>query len=55
MALSEAFAAHLASGITTLARCWALTRADGTVLGFTDHDRDIGFDGIVFKASYNFV
>lgn len=35
---------------TTRARAWALTRRDGVVLGFTDHDRDLGFDGIVFRA-----
>lgn len=50
MALSEGFEAHIASGLTTLARCWALTRRDGTVMGFTDHDRDIDFAGIRFKA-----
>jgi uncharacterized phage protein (TIGR02218 family) len=50
MALTADFEAHLASGVTTLARCWALTRRDGLVLGFTDHDRDIGFDGVTFRA-----
>jgi uncharacterized phage protein (TIGR02218 family) len=35
---------------TTRARAWALTRRDGAVLGFTDHDRDLSFDGIVFRA-----
>jgi uncharacterized phage protein (TIGR02218 family) len=50
MALSDAFEAHLATGVTTLARCWALTRADGTAFCFTDHDCDIAFDGMVFKA-----
>ncbi|TQM94287.1 DUF2163 domain-containing protein [Roseinatronobacter monicus] len=43
-------AAHLASGATTIARAWALTRADGLTLGFTDHDRDLGFEGVVFRA-----
>lgn len=42
--------AHLATGVTTVARAWAVTRKDGTVLGFTDHDRDLSFDGMVFKA-----
>ncbi|MCA0940638.1 DUF2163 domain-containing protein [Salipiger pacificus] len=42
--------AHLAGGLTTVARCWALTRADGTRYGFTDHDRDLSFDGLVFRA-----
>ncbi len=41
---------HLACGITTVCRCWAVTRRDGTVLGFTDHDRDLTFEGVVFRA-----
>lgn len=41
---------HLATGTTTVARAWALTRADGATLGFTDHDRDLGFEGITFRA-----
>ena len=44
-------AQHLASGQTTIARAWALTRADGETLGFTDHDRDLEFDGVTFAAS----
>jgi hypothetical protein len=43
--LDSALAEHIASGTTTLCRCWKLIRKDGTVLGFTDHDRDIAFDG----------
>ncbi len=43
--------AHLEAGTTTLAWCWRLTRNDGTRLGFTDHDRDIVFDGTVFEAA----
>jgi len=35
---------------TTRARAWALERADGVVLGFTDHDRDLSFDGVDFRA-----
>ena len=50
MGYSDAMKAHLAGGATTLARCFAVTRKDGLVLGFTDHDRDLGFDGIVFRA-----
>jgi uncharacterized phage protein (TIGR02218 family) len=34
----------------TLARCWRVTRSDGMVMGFTDHDRDLAFDGVVFQA-----
>lgn len=45
-----AFLEHLATGSTTVCRCWALTRADGTLLGFTDHDRTLTFEGITFRA-----
>ena len=48
--LPEGLAAHLAGGITTLCRCWRLTRGDGVVLGFTDHDRDLVFDGVLHSA-----
>jgi uncharacterized phage protein (TIGR02218 family) len=44
-------AAHLAEGATTLCRCWSLTRRDGAVLGFTDHDAPLSFDGITFAAA----
>lgn len=50
MTISPEFQAHIASGLTNFARCWALMRRDGTRQGFTDHDRDITFDGLVFKA-----
>ncbi len=43
-------AAHLEGGATTLCRCWSLTRRDGLVLGFTDHDRPLSFEGIAFAA-----
>jgi uncharacterized phage protein (TIGR02218 family) len=42
--------AKLDSGATTLARCWVLTRRDGVVQGFTDHDRDINVDGVTCRA-----
>ncbi len=42
---------HLQTGLTTTCRCWAITRADGTEYGFTDHDRDLSFDGLAFRAS----
>lgn len=41
---------HLASGATTVCRCWAVVRRDGTTLGFTDHDLPLSFDGIDFRA-----
>lgn len=48
--LPSALAAHLSGEATTLCRCWSLTRRDGAVLGFTDHDRDLAFDGILYRA-----
>lgn len=34
---------------THIARAWAITRRDGLVLGFTDHDGDLSFAGIRFR------
>ena len=52
--LPEGMQAHLDSGATTLCWCWRLTRRDETRLGFTDHDRDITFDGTTFEAAAGF-
>jgi uncharacterized phage protein (TIGR02218 family) len=52
--LPTTLAAHLASGVTTLATCWRLTRRDGVVMGFTDHDRDLVFDATEFLARTGF-
>ncbi len=43
-AASAGMQTHIAGNSTTLATCWKVKRRDGTVLGFTDHDRDIAFD-----------
>lgn len=48
--LSQGLTTHLAGGATTLSRCWRLQRTDGVVMGFTDHDKDIAFDGLTFAA-----
>lgn len=50
MTYPQALKDHLATGVTTLARAFAVTRKDGAVLGFTDHDRDLAFEGITFRA-----
>lgn len=44
-----AFRASLESGFTTRARCWRVARRDGVVLGFTDHDRPLTFEGVTFE------
>lgn len=46
--------AHLDNGATTLCWCWRLIRRDGTQIGFTDHDRDLSFDGTTFEAAAGF-
>jgi uncharacterized phage protein (TIGR02218 family) len=42
--------AHLSSGTTTLCWCYRVTRANGIVMGFTDHDRDLTVDGVLYEA-----
>jgi len=46
--------AHLDDGTTTLAWCWRLTRNDGQVFGFTDHDLPLTFDGTTFTPESGF-
>jgi len=52
--LPAGMAEHLAAGATTLAWCWRLAATDGTVLGFTDHDRDLVVDGVTYRAATGF-
>lgn len=47
----EALLAHLATGSTTVCHAWRVIRRDGQTYGFTDHDRDLAFEGQVFKAA----
>ena len=37
--------------LTSLAFCWRLDRRDGVVLGFTSHDRDLRFAGLLYRAA----
>jgi uncharacterized phage protein (TIGR02218 family) len=48
--IPPALQAKLDSGVTTLARCWIVTRRDGVQMGFTDHDADIVIDGVTCRA-----
>lgn len=52
--LSPALQDHLDSGTTTLCWCWKVTRADGVVLGFTDHDLPLLFGGVEFEPESGF-
>ncbi|MBL0371079.1 DUF2163 domain-containing protein [Rhizobium sp. KVB221] len=49
--IGEGLKAHLAEDATTLCHAWRLTRRDGVVLGFTDHDHDLTFDATMFQAA----
>lgn len=48
---SAAMIAHLSGGQTSLAWLFKLKRADGTILGFTAHDRDILYDAGTFDPT----
>jgi uncharacterized phage protein (TIGR02218 family) len=53
-AIPSALQARLDSGVTTLARCWIVTRRDGVVSGFTDHDGDLVVEGVTCRAGTGF-
>ncbi|MCE1235097.1 MAG: DUF2163 domain-containing protein [Hyphomicrobiales bacterium] len=52
--LSADLSAALDAGVGVFATCWRLTRADGRVFGFTDHDRDLDFAGVTHAAATGF-
>jgi len=54
-ACSSGLNTHIQRGQTTLATLFKVTRRDGTVLGFTDHDVNIVLSGVTYlsTSSYN--
>lgn len=52
--LTAALAEHLEGDATTMCHCWRVTRRDGMVLGFTEHDHDLNFSGTDFQAASGF-
>lgn len=40
---------HLQGEVLTVAYLWKVTRTDGTIYGFTTHDRDITYSGLVYS------
>lgn len=52
--MSDALLDHLATGATTVCRCWAVGPRGRDTLGFTDHDQDLSFDGIEFRSDRGF-
>lgn len=49
-AIQPELQARLDSGATRLCHCWRVDRADGAAFGFTDHDCDLEFEGLAFRA-----
>ena len=47
--ISSDLSSHLAGQTTTICRCWKISRRDGLVLGFTEHDSEIIFAGTLFQ------
>lgn len=48
--IPSALQAKLDSGVTTLARCWIISRNDGVTQGFTEHDEDVVVGGVTCRA-----
>ena len=52
--IPPALQAKLDSGATTLCRCFIVTRRDGVIQGFTDHDRDLMLNDVLCRAETGF-
>ena len=48
---SDSLISHLRTGATTVCNAWSVIRQDGKSFGFTDHDCDMSFEGVTFKAN----
>lgn len=46
--LDTSFSQRLAVGMLTTCLCWKLKREDGLILGVTDHDRPVIYNGLVY-------
>ncbi len=53
-AYPQALLDHFAQDVTTVCTCWRLTRVDGVVAGFTDHDLPLRVDGLLFEPESGF-
>ena len=48
MSYPPTLTAHLAREVTTVCHCWRLTRKDGVVTGYTDHDRPLTIGAVLY-------
>lgn len=53
-AASTSLRNHLSGEVTTLAVCWQITRTDGAVFRYTEHDDDVVFGGDTYRAAFGF-
>ncbi|WP_159730183.1 DUF2163 domain-containing protein [Methylosinus sp. Ce-a6] len=49
--ISSSMRESLDACASTLCNCWRLARKDGAIMGFTDHDRDLSFAGVAYRAA----
>lgn len=52
--VSDSLKQHLSQPLTTIATCCYIKRLDGMVLGFTDCDQSIHFEGVVYSPKAGF-
>lgn len=52
--ISPELSTHLAGEVTSLGTCWLITRTDGVIMAFTDHDRDIDFEDVIYISISGF-
>jgi uncharacterized phage protein (TIGR02218 family) len=46
--------AHYQQGTTTMVACWKITRTDGQVFGFTEYDKNLMIEGLLYLAKSGF-
>ncbi|MBG0810591.1 DUF2163 domain-containing protein [Methylosinus sp. H3A] len=49
--VSSTMRERLDARASSFCNCWRLARKDGTLQGFTDHDRDLVFAGVTYRAA----
>ena len=45
---------HFGNELTTVSMLWKIVRSDGVIMGFTNHDKDITYDGVTYFAATGF-
>ncbi len=53
-AVGGALKTHYQGEVLTVATCWKITRADGVVMGFTDHDVALTVGGVTYEPASGF-